>query len=231
MDGQRWISTRKSFFVPVKVASRLFRGKFLAYLKQAYRAKQLNFDGQIQEFNNSSNFQRCLDELYSKEWVVYCKPPFKSPVYVLEYLGRYTHRVAISNSRIIRVDKKKVSFHWKDYADGNKNKVMTLDASEFIRRFLMHILPDKFVKIRYYGFLSHRNQKTKLAKCKELLGVRVEMKQEPATSAKWQDILLELTGIDIQKCVHCAEGKMVSKEVIFPRNDGPPERVKVLAKF
>jgi hypothetical protein len=229
VDGQHWISTRKSFFVPVKVASRLFRGKFLAYLKQAYWAKRFNFDGQIQEFSKSSNFQRCLDDLYKKEWVVYCKPPFKSPAFVLEYLGRYTHRVAISNSRIIQVDNKSVSLHWKDYADGNKNKVMTLDASEFIRRFLMHVLPDNFVKIRYYGFLSNRNQKTKLAKCKELLGVTIEINQEPTNSTKWQDTLLKLTGIDIQKCQYCTEGKMVSKEVMFPRNDGPPDRARISA--
>lgn len=228
-DGQQWISTKKSFFVPVKVASRLFRGKFLAYLKRSYQAKQFVSDGQIQEFSKSSNFQRFLDELYKKEWVVYCKPPFKSPAYVLEYLGRYTHRVAISNSRIIKVDKNNISLHWKDYADGNKNKVMTLDASEFIRRFLMHVLPDKFVKIRYYGFLSNRNQKTKLAKCKELLGVPSEINQESTNLTKWQDTLLKLTGIDIRKCQHCTDGKMVSKELIFPRNDGSPNTVRISA--
>lgn len=148
---------------------------------------------------------------------------------MLEYLGRYTHRVAISNSRIIKVDNNNVSLHWKDYADGNKNKVMTLDASEFIRRFLMHVLPDKFVKIRYYGFLSNRNQKTKLTKCKELLGVPSEGNQEAMNLTNWQDTLLKITGIDIRKCQHCTGGKMISKELMLPRNDGPPNKGRISA--
>ena len=174
VDGKRWISTQKGFFIPVKVLSRLFRGKFLAYLKKAYHDDKLSFPGEIHLLQFPQAFQKFLDNLYTQEWVVYCKPPFGSPKQVLNYLGRYTHRVAISNHRIVSMENGMVTFRWRDYRDGNKNKLMTVEASEFIRRFLLHILSNNFVKIRYYGFLSNSNRKTKLKRCQELLNVNEE---------------------------------------------------------
>jgi len=145
-----WKNSRKKFFLPVKVLSAKFRGKFLALLKKAI----------------SSVDSSLLNICYNKDWVVYCKPPFNNAGYVVEYLGRYTHRVAISNQRILSMDNGKVTFRWRDYADGNKQKVMTLSAEEFIRRFLMHVLPNGFSKIRHYGFLSSRGKQKHLITCK-----------------------------------------------------------------
>jgi len=150
------------------VISRKFRGKFLYLLKQAFNNRELTFFNDATKLSSKDTFLAFLDNLYSKEWVVFSKKPFKSPAHVVKYLGRYTHRVAISNSRIKSFDGKKVSFAWKDYKDGNKSKVMTLSASEFTRRFLLHVLPDRLTKIRHYGLLSSRNIKTKLLKCMHL---------------------------------------------------------------
>mgnify|MGYP000294537324 CR=1 FL=1 len=168
MDGLRFVRSRKKFFIPVKVISRKFRGKFLYLLKQAFNNRELTFFNDATKLSSKDTFLAFLDNLYSKEWVVFSKKPFKSPAHVVKYLGRYTHRVAISNSRIKSFDGKKVSFAWKDYKDGNKSKVMTLSASEFTRRFLLHVLPDRLTKIRHYGLLSSRNIKTKLLKCMHL---------------------------------------------------------------
>jgi len=169
-DGLRFVHSRKKFFIPVKVISKKFRGKFLDLLKQAYDNGELAFFNEATKLALRSNFLSLVDTLYDKNWVVFCKKPFKSPGHVVRYLGRYTHRVAISNSRILAFDGQSVSFAWKDYKDGNKSKVMTLDTSEFSRRFLLHVLPDRFVKIRHYGLLCSRNIKTKLNKCMRLTG-------------------------------------------------------------
>ena len=152
LSPHRWISSKRKFFLPVKVLSRLFRGKFLFYLKKARDTGRLRFPGLISPLGEA--FTIFLKALYGREWVVYCKPPFNGPQSVIQYLGRYTHRVALTNHRLVGIEDGKVSFVWKDYADGNARKVMTLDAFEFIRRFLLHVLPDGFVKIRYFGFLS-----------------------------------------------------------------------------
>jgi hypothetical protein len=223
LDNNRWISARKDFFIPVKVMSRLFRGKFLAYLKEAYSAGKLNMVGSIQFLGKSQNFQSLLNQLYEKEWVVYCKPPFGGPEQVLEYLGRYTHRIAISNNRITNMEDGKVTFRWRDYGDENKNKLMTVDAFEFIRRFLLHILPDNFVKIRHYGILSNCNRKTKLKRCQELLNVKQEV--EPKTTASWEELYLELTGTDLRLCPCCEKGRMVRKETLHPKNCTYPKRL------
>ena len=148
----------------MKVLSRLFRGKFLAFLKKAYERKESPV--------RRGGLHGILKRLYAKEWVVYAKPPFNGPENVLGYLGRYTHRIAITNHRIVGMENGKVSFFWKDYTDGNKQKVMTLEAFEFIRRFLLHVLPDGFVKIRHFGFLSNRRRKECLEACRMLLGVK-----------------------------------------------------------
>jgi hypothetical protein len=169
-DGLRFVRSRKKFFLPVKVVSDKFKGKFLALLKQAFEEGKLEFFNEAKKLWFKYNFQELIDSVDALKWVVFCRKPFKSPGHVVRYLGRYTHRVAISNSRIISFDGQTVSFAWKDYKDKGKSKVMKLDAAEFTRRFLLHVLPDKFIKIRHYGLLCSRNIRTKLSKCMRLTG-------------------------------------------------------------
>lgn len=196
----KWKSSRKKFFLPVKVLSRKFRGKFMFYLKQA----SLEFFGEMKRLQDPVQWSDFLSSLYSKEWVVYCKPPFKSAACVVEYLGRYTHRVAISNSRILNVADDTVSFKWRDYKDDSKQKVMTLSAHEFIRRFLIHILPSGFVKIRHYGFLASRNKSSKLALCKALTHTPVS-DVPPLTTAA---IIEKLFGVTASQCPCCGSAQL-----------------------
>lgn len=191
----QWVNTREKFFIPIKVLSRKFRGKFLFHLRQA----KLEFLGTLSHFNDSDNFEKFLSSLYAKEWVVYCKPPFKSAAFVVEYLGRYTHRIAISNSRIISIDDGKVSFRWRDYSDNSKSKIMTLSADEFIRRFLIHVLPPRFMKIRHYGILGNRNRSTKLKICKLLTNTPLGMFKPKSTL----DLIKKITGKDPCLCPAC----------------------------
>jgi hypothetical protein len=169
-DGLRFIRSGKKFFIPVKVLSRKFRGKFLFYLKQAWHRGDIKLFGDNANLAYGSNFINLIDSLYRIEWVAYCKKPFKSPDIVVKYLGRYTHRVAISNSRIVAFDMATVTFEWKDYKDKNKVKLMTLKTEEFVRRFLLHVLPSGFTRIRHYGILSSRNINSKLSLCSKLSG-------------------------------------------------------------
>jgi hypothetical protein len=169
--GERWVACRPGFFMPVRVLSRLFRRLFLEKLKAAFEAGKLSFFGMLADLAAAPVFARCLTELRRAEWVVYAKRPFAGPAAVLAYLGRYTHRVAISNSRLIEMTDGRVRFRWRDYRHHNKSKVMTLAADEFIRRFLLHTLPDGFHRIRHYGFLGNRHRAQKLALCRELLAV------------------------------------------------------------
>jgi hypothetical protein len=168
-DGSRWIACRKSFFLPVRVLSRLFRGKFLFYLTQAFRKRKLHLNGELQPLANAGAFDALCSQLRKMEWVVYAKRPFGGPEHVLEYLARYTHRVAISNNRMVSLDTGRVGFEWKNYAAGNQTGVMTLDGVEFIRRFLLHVLPSGFVRIRHFGFLANRVRQEKVAHCRLLL--------------------------------------------------------------
>lgn len=215
-DGKRWVPSRKGFFIPVKVLSSLFRGKFLDGLKKVYEAEKLRFPGQIQQFKEASAFKGFLTDLYHQEWVVYCKPPMKNPQKVMDYLGRYTHRVALSNDRLVKMEGDQVTFRWRDSEDGNKIKRITLKASEFIRRFLLHVLPDQFVKIRYYGILSHRSRKRKLLVCKKLLGVLTNQESQEVPKETWQDLLTRITGVDPRACPHCGKGKMILRETLLP---------------
>jgi hypothetical protein len=170
LDGQRWISPRKKkFFLPVKPLGYLFRGKLLAFLEEAFAENRLEFHGQLRELAHPVRFQHLLSTLQDKEWVVYVKPPFGGPQQVLRYLARYTHRVAISNGRLLGLENGRVRFRWRDSQHGNQTKETSLDAVEFIRRFLLHILPSGFVKIRHFGFLSNRNRKTIIQRSRELL--------------------------------------------------------------
>ena len=222
MDGQEWIATQKGFFLPVRVISRLFRGKFLAYLKQAFSDGRLVFPGQIESKQTPSAFQCLLTGLYQKDWNVYCKPSFGSPNQVIDYVGRYTHRVAISNHRILGLEGDQVSFRYRDSADGDRTKTMSLHAFEFIRRFLLHILPERFVRIRHYGILSNRNRYTKLNRCKTLMGVQEQHPPQDRLSLAWQELLYRLTGVDPTICPHCGKGRMIPNEILMPQTSRSP---------
>lgn len=219
-DKTRWIESRKNFFIPVHVLSRVFRGKFLEQLKKAYHAKRLKCVGKVASLESRENFQKLLDRLYSKEWIVYAKQPFGGPEQVLAYLGRYTHRVAISNHRLVGISNGKVSFQWRDYRDHNREKIMTLDAHEFLRRFLLHVLPEGMCKIRYYGFLCNRKRQDLLEKCRTLLDA--PMPDVEPESVTWQEELLKLTGIDVLVCPSCHTGKMLNERMLQPKQHAPP---------
>ncbi|RDK06298.1 IS91 family transposase [Cupriavidus lacunae] len=180
-DGERWIACRPGFFLPVRVLSRLFRRRFLEALESAHQRGQLQFFGEYTELANAATFARWLAPLRTCEWVVYAKRPFAGPDAVLEYLSRYTHRVAISNQRLVAFDERGVTFRWKDYrAKGRtRYKIMTLETGEFMRRFLLHVLPAGFHRIRHYGLLANPVRRASLAKARELLGVVPEIDTQP----------------------------------------------------
>jgi hypothetical protein len=226
LDGKRWSRSRKDFFIPVKVLSSLFRGKFLDGLKKLYEAGELQFPGRIEELKEASAFKRFLTNLYHQAWVVYCKPPLKHPEKVVDYLGRYTHRVALSNDRLVKLEGNGVTFRWRDSADHDKIKLLTLEGFEFIRRFLLHVLPNQFVKIRYYGILSHRSRKGKLLRCKKLLGVWIPEQSKEVLKETWQDLLTRITGIDPRVCPYCGKGKMIQRELL-PASSISPEGKKL----
>jgi len=177
-DHTRWLSSSSSFFLPVKVLSRVFRGKFVAGLRRAFRNHQLVFYGECRPLAVEKNFVAFLRTLFQQDWVVYAKPPFGGPEHVLHYLARYTHRVAISNHRLLSISDSAVSFRWKDYAQGSKLRTMTLSPQEFLRRFLQHVLPRAFPRIRYFGWLANRTRKNLLPLCRFLLH-----QSPPATEA------------------------------------------------
>jgi hypothetical protein len=168
-DHSRWVHPRYPFFLPVKVLSRVFRGKFVAGLRRAYRQKKLRFYGSTADLEEPKRFASFLRTVFRQDWVVYAKPAFGGPAQVLRYLGRYTHRVAISNHRLLAFDGERVTFRWKDYAHRSKQRKMTLSASEFLRRFVQHILPRGFVRIRQYGFLTNRHRRANIALGHQLL--------------------------------------------------------------
>ena len=164
-DGQSWIPCRFGFFLPVTVLSRMFRGLFLHYLEKAFASGDLRFFVEHRHLREPAAFRRHLAPIRNAEWVVYAKRPFAGPAQVLDYVGRYTHRVAISNNRLVSIDGDSVRFRWKDYRDGSRQKIMSLRGDEFIRRFLIHVLPDGFRRIRYFGFLGNSHRAPKLALC------------------------------------------------------------------
>ncbi|QUN32922.1 IS91 family transposase (plasmid) [Cupriavidus sp. KK10] len=202
-DGERWIACRTGFFLPVRVLSRLFRRRFLEALEAAHQRCQLQFFGEYTELANAATFARWLAPLRSCEWVVYAKRPFAGPDTVLEYLSRYTHRVAISNQRLVAFDERGVTFRWKDYrAKGRtRQKIMTLEAGEFIRRFLLHVLPAGFHRIRHYGLLANPVRRANLAKARELLDVMPEAETPP------DDPGLAIRAVFV--CRHCGAPMLV----------------------
>ena len=200
----KWRNSKKKFFIPVKVLSRKFRGKFLYYLKQ----EKLDYYGENEYLKMQENFDELMAKMYNKEWVSYCKPPFKDAKCVIRYLGRYTHRVAISNNRIVKEENGEVTFKYRDYKDNKKQKEMKLKTEEFIRRFLLHILPPRFMKIRHYGLLGNRNKKTKLAVCKKLTNTTNLEKLEISTL----EILKKTLGVDFNLCPVCKKGHLVNPD-------------------
>ena len=214
-DKKRWISSpHPDFLFSVKALSKVFRGKFLNYLKKAYTNSELKFTGKSIQFESKEGFNALIDDLYRKDWVVYSKKPFAGPQKVLDYLGRYTHRIAISNDRIKCVRDGMVTFTYRDRKDDNRKKEITLSACEFIRRFLTHVLPDSYTRIRHFGFLATRNRSENISCVKKLLGVSAYTDKRKKQSVK--EIMLELTGKDILKCPHCKVGTM-TVQYLIPR--------------
>jgi hypothetical protein len=190
LDHTRWVKSRYRFFLPIKVLSRVFRGKFVAGLRQAFRDNQLGFHGHLSPLAQPKTFAAWLRPLFRKDWVVYAKPPFGGPEYVLQYLGRYTHRVAISNHRLVSFAEGQVTFRWRDSAHNNEQKLMTLSLDEFLRRFLLHVLPKSFVRIRNFGFLANRRRATTLPLCFQLLGSVPQTEQPLSTANEANDLRL-----------------------------------------
>jgi hypothetical protein len=210
-DGSRWIPCRKGFFLPVRVLSRLFRRLFLELLEKAFDDGQLKFFSSLQQLQDRKAFLRHLAPLRKNEWVVYAKKPFAGPQQVLDYVGRYTHRVAISNNRILNIQHVQVTFRYKDYRNGSQQKTMSLSADEFIRRFLLHVLPEGFHRIRYYGFLGNRYRKEKLERCRHLLGMVPLQPDSPIEAAEldYRDRYQALTGSSLWECPACHRGRMI----------------------
>jgi hypothetical protein len=234
--GMEWVHCKQSrrrkkkrFFVPVKVLSRVFRGKFIELLKEAYQSGQLELHGMLTSLRESTAFESLLNASVKKNWVVYAKRPFGGPEQVLKYLARYTHRVAISNHRLVELRDGQVSFRYKDYADGQQSKVMTLSSIEFIRRFLMHTLPSHFVRIRYYGFLANRYRKQRLDHCRELLGVPLAAAITPKEEAAEPNEEVDLV-VSPQTCPACGRQSLVNRGIVLPANAQPLKRPHFLAR-
>jgi hypothetical protein len=189
-DG-KWAGCRAGFFLPVRILSRVFRGKFIALLKRAWMA------GKLRGIENDGTFARLIDASIKHDWIVYAKPPFGGPAQVLKYLARYTHRIAISNSRLVSIDDRTVGFRWKDYAHGHRPRITTLDGAEFLRRFLLHAVPRGFMRIRHFGLLANRVRTSNLATCRQRLGTAVP------------PVLTSVTPVEPPGCPLCKQGRMI----------------------
>jgi hypothetical protein len=222
-DHDRWIAGSRKFLLPVKVLSARFRRLFLRALAKAHAAGELLFFGDLQPLRNPTAFARHLAPLHHKKWVVYAKAPFGGPPHLLAYLGRYTHRVAISNRRLLTLQNGQVSFEWKDYRDSGKSKVMTVSAPEFIRLFLQHVVPPGFQRIRYYGFLANCHRTEKLTLCRQLLATACSpLLPQPAAC---REFLSALTRNHSQLCPQCGKAILIRLR-FFPPAHGPvPLRV------
>jgi hypothetical protein len=219
-DGARWVACRPGFFLPVRVLSRLFRRLFLQHLQAAYDADTLRLVGALEVLRHRSAWTHALAAMRQTEWVVYAKRPFAGPQQVVDYVGRYTHRVAISNDRLLDMEGGQVRFTYKDYrADPQqREKTMTLAATEFIRRFLLHVLPAGFHRIRYYGFLGARHRREKLARCRQLLGSTgpTTPLADATPPTDYRDRTTALTGISLRVCPTCHQGQMIVIERLSP---------------
>jgi hypothetical protein len=235
-DGSQWVPCKRikrsgePFLIPVRVLRRKFRGKFIASLKRAYRRGELAFYSSLAPLSEPRQFERRIDAAVRHEWIVDVRPPFGSPKNVLKYLARYTHRVAIANSRLIDMENGRVRFRWKDYADHSRQKVMSLSATEFIRRFLLHVFPSGFMHIRHYGFLANRFRTAKIELCRRLLGVATEPDvDEPAQNSSDSTDVGNTTD-ETHRCPCCKQGRMVVIEELPPaqtmraNSRAPPKR-------
>jgi hypothetical protein len=222
-DHNQWTSGRRRFFLPVQVLSSLFRRLFLEGLAEAHAAGKLQFFGDLEPLRDPQAFARYLAPWKTKDWVVYAKAPFGGPQQVLEYLGRYTHRVAISNRRLLHLEDGQVSFQWKDYRDEQQQKVMTVSAEEFIRRFLQHALPPGSQRIRYYGFLANCHRAAKLDLCRKLLATVCSLLlPQPADR---RDFLAALTASKLRLCPQCGISVLIRMQIFPPRHGPIPLRV------
>jgi hypothetical protein len=222
-DHDRWIAGRRKFLLPVKVLSARFRRLLLQALAKAHAQGELQFFADLLPLADPSAFARYLAPLAHKKWVVYAKPPFGGPQHVLEYLGRYTHRVAISNRRLLSLHDGQVAFEWKDYRDAGKSKVMTVPAGEFIRRFLQHMVPPGLQRIRYYGFLANCHRKAKLTLCRQLLATACsQLLPQPADC---RDLLTALTSNNLRLCPQCGKAILIRMQFFPPRYGPVPLRV------
>jgi hypothetical protein len=219
-DGRTWKPCRPGFFLPVRVLSRVFRGKFVAELKEAFRHGTLELHGRLPRYRTPVSFERLLDDACRTEWVVYAKPPFDGPDHVLAYLARYTHRVAISNHRLLHVDDQSVSFRFKDYRS-RRARSLTLPLPEFARRFLLHVLPKRFVRVRYYGFLANGSRTRLLASCRDALGPPQLSAELSAEHADDGETLLDLLPTGLRLCPNCRQGVLRCVQVL---ERPPPNR-------
>ena len=212
-DGAQWIGGRSSFLFPVRALATVFRAKYLAGLAQAFDAGQLTFAGGTAALADRGTFTAFLGHLRAVDWVVYAKRPFGGPAQVLEYLGRYTHRVALSNHRLVDHAEGRVRFRWRDYADHDRVKVMTLETDEFLRRFLLHVVPRGFMRIRHFGLLANRTRRGTLRQCRALLGQPPIDDPPPESGVA---LLRRLTGVDFSRCPVCGEGQMQITVLVVP---------------
>lgn len=210
-DGH-WKTKGDKFFLPVKVISKVFRGKYLSGMKELYKGKELFFHGTCEKYKNYYQFQNLLDDCYAKEWVPYSKKTFQNAYAVIEYLGRYTHRIAISNHRIISMNQQSVTYRVKDYKSNGTWTTMTVSGIEFIRRFLMHVLPKRFVRIRSYGLLCNRSKRNNLTRCRNLIGC--EKYISSLKSMKTDEILKHLFAIDVYVCPDCGSKKYGNANIL-----------------
>jgi hypothetical protein len=223
LDGSRWVRPRYDWFLPVKAMAKRFRGKFLDALRQAFAAGRLRFPGQMKNLATPRAFAALLRQSCRHQWVCYAKRPFGGPEHVLQYLGNYTHRVALSNHRLLALESDQVSFRWRDSAHHNKKRVMTLKVEEFLRRFFLHVLPHGFVRIRHFGFLTNRNRKQRLQLCRELL-------QTAGATLPSSDSPVDTAAASFWFCPLCG-GQMVIVERLARGTtfERPPPRAEVAA--
>jgi len=212
-DKKKWVSAGEKYLFRVESLAKEFKKRYLQKLEKAYDLDKLCFCGNTSTLANRDNFMRLIDTLWGKQWITYSKQPFGGPEQVLEYLGRYTHRIGITNNRIVSIEEGKVIFNYRDRADENKVKEITVKAEEFIRRFLLHVLPNGFMKIRYFGFLAHTNKRNCIPLLRQLINPDAEISEKLIETV--HEIMMRLTGIDISICPECGEGKMVNSGTLL----------------
>lgn len=212
LRGKEWVGTSKDFFLPVKVLSKVFMGKFLEAIEQSFHDGELKFHGKIDYLSHFANFKELLMSCTEKSFIVYAKKPFLGPKQVINYLGGYTHRIAISNYRLIKVEKGKVHFKVRDKSNPENSKVMILDVVEFMRRFLLHVLPNAFVRIRHFGILGNRYKKVKIDLIRNFLGVSTKVKKD--IEVTWRELMKSLVGVDVDICPRCRDGTLEKSSLI-----------------